>query len=348
MVLCYHNCKQLVSMKKKHPHFKTFFVAALAFIAVIVGFSFYLNSQSRDGTHITLDLKWRHNAQFAGFYVAKQNDYYKQAGLSVKFRERQSNKATGIDTLLSGESNFALVTPFELLDSVAQGKPVVAVAAIYQSTPTVIASLTTTNINTPADLKNRVLGITGNEPFRNVIYTALLNQHRVPANTITYKNIGLHPVENLANGSVDAVALYRTDSSYLSEAKDAKLNYLYPENYGLHVYNDVLVTTKQFLEQHPEEARKFVSASLQGWAEALRNQEAAVNATLAYTTNQANDAELQRAILSASAPLIQPDNAGQIGLMTGSRWQEIYEIFRSNIIAPQFDLSTAYDVSFLP
>ena len=32
---------------------------------------------------VTLRLKWFHQAQFAGFYVAKEKDFYKSAGLNV-------------------------------------------------------------------------------------------------------------------------------------------------------------------------------------------------------------------------------------------------------------------------
>ena len=32
---------------------------------------------------VTLRLKWFHQAQFAGFYVAKEKDLYKAAGLNV-------------------------------------------------------------------------------------------------------------------------------------------------------------------------------------------------------------------------------------------------------------------------
>jgi ABC-type nitrate/sulfonate/bicarbonate transport system substrate-binding protein len=204
------------------------------------------------------------------------------------------------------------------------------------------------NITTPADLENRVLGITGNEPFRNVIYNALLNEHQVPVNTVTYKNIAFDPIDALISDIVDAVVVYRTNGPNQPGAKNVQLNYIKPEDYGFELYNDVLVTTQQFLDKHPEEARAFVQASLQGWKEALVNQEAAVTATLTYTEGELNNAELQRYILSNSAPLIQPEGLRNLGTMTGSRWQHIYEIYKSNVVSPAFDVTKAYDLSFLP
>jgi PAS domain S-box-containing protein len=83
---------------------------------------------------VTLQLSWRHQFQFAGYYMAKEMGFYREAGLDVEFRERKE----GVDCVgqvVSGRSDFGICNE-RLIAEYLKGASVVVLAAILQHSPT--------------------------------------------------------------------------------------------------------------------------------------------------------------------------------------------------------------------
>ena len=85
---------------------------------------------------VRLQLKWRHQFQFAGYYAAIAQGYYRDAGLDVQLLEAMPGHDP-VDAVLAGEAEFGVGTS-ELALLRAKGKPVVVLAAIYQHSPLVL------------------------------------------------------------------------------------------------------------------------------------------------------------------------------------------------------------------
>ena len=96
---------------------------------------------------VHLQLPWKHQFQFAGYYAALEKGYYAKAGLSVVIHE--GTPSVVIPSVLNGQAQYG-VTHSELLFSRLQGAPVVALAAIFQHSPSVL--VTRENILSPRDL----------------------------------------------------------------------------------------------------------------------------------------------------------------------------------------------------
>jgi ABC-type nitrate/sulfonate/bicarbonate transport system substrate-binding protein len=97
--------------------------------------------------HVTLQLKWKHQFQFAGYYAAVAKGFYREAGLDVSLVE--ANPAHDpTEEVLAGHADFG-VGNSDLVVFRAKGKPVVVLAAIFQHSPLVLvvraASGSTTN-----------------------------------------------------------------------------------------------------------------------------------------------------------------------------------------------------------
>ena len=107
----------------------------------------------------TLQLNWFHEAEFVGYYVADAKGFYRDAGLDVTIREGGPGDPA-IDTVLDGRSDFAVSSFGEQRDSVAAGRPTVAVMAAFQIPPLVIFSLSESGIARPADLAGTRVGVT--------------------------------------------------------------------------------------------------------------------------------------------------------------------------------------------
>ena len=90
---------------------------------------------------VTLQLKWIHAFQFAGYYAAKEKGYYRDAGIDVQIHEAAPGTDV-LDTVISGKAQFGTGTSSLLLARNA-GKPVVALAVIFQHSPLVLVAAKT-------------------------------------------------------------------------------------------------------------------------------------------------------------------------------------------------------------
>lgn len=82
---------------------------------------------------ISLQLIWKHQFQFAGYYAAQEKGYYREAGLDVTFREANPDEDT-VEAVLKGQSEFGVGTS-DLLLYRARGRPVVVLGVIFQHSP---------------------------------------------------------------------------------------------------------------------------------------------------------------------------------------------------------------------
>lgn len=333
---------------KKHSHLPVFIVLSLVFIGLIITATYLTYRQKNFDSVIKVGLKSEHSAQFAGMYVAESKEYYKDEGINIEFVEANSQNKNGIDSVLNGQNDFAIVSPLELVDYVAKDKPIKAIAAIYQESPTVIVSLPETGIKEPRDLKNKVLGTSKAENYSFTLYKFLVNKYKIPANSLDYKNIDNNALDQLLSRKVDAVSMYRTQI-YLPEGyPEQNFSIIKPEDYDIHMYNDIIVTSNKLIEDNPKLVQNFLNATIKGWNDALDYKDEAVDATMKYTEGRQHDAALQKKSLESSAELIRPEGIRTIGQMKASRWLEIYHLYKSTVLSQEFDVSKGYTIDFLP
>src|SRR3990167_5837791 len=114
---------------------KQFFQWLTTFACLLGGLSLPVSSAYALDA-VTLQLKWTHAFQFAGYYAAKERGYYREAGLDVRINEALPG-SDPVKTVLDGKAEFGVGTSALLLERKA-GKPVVALAVIFQNSPYVL------------------------------------------------------------------------------------------------------------------------------------------------------------------------------------------------------------------
>jgi NitT/TauT family transport system substrate-binding protein len=86
---------------------------------------------------VTVQLKWVHQAQFAGFYVAQEKGYYADQNLKVNLIPFSFEEPT-MEAVVTGKADFGIKSASEIIQAKAEGLPVQAFAVIYQDSPFVI------------------------------------------------------------------------------------------------------------------------------------------------------------------------------------------------------------------
>ena len=90
-------------------------------------------ARSGDLVSVRVQLKWRHQFQFAGFYTALEKGYYREAGFDVTIIPATPG-TDPVDTVLKGGADFGVASS-ELVLRYAKGDPVVVLATIFQHSP---------------------------------------------------------------------------------------------------------------------------------------------------------------------------------------------------------------------
>jgi NitT/TauT family transport system substrate-binding protein len=291
---------------------------------------------------VTLRLKWFHQAQFAGFYVARDKDFYKSAGLSVDIQPGGPD-FPAIQMVTGGNEQFGVTGADQILIARSKGVPVVALAVIFRRNPFVLFSLAKSGIKTPADYVGKNVGVKigGNE---ELIYRAVLAKAGVDKGKLNEVPVKFD-IGPLLAGTVDVWPGYLINEVLAAREKGFDVNIVSPPDYGIDLYADTLFTTEKMLQEKPDVVRKFVTATLQGWSSAISAPEEAAQITVKYGSKLTYDHEL--AMMKASLPLLRPD-AQPVGWMDAANWSATQKLlleagFQKNPI----DIGKAYTVEFL-
>jgi NitT/TauT family transport system substrate-binding protein len=211
---------------------------------------------------VTVRLKWFNQAQFAGFYVAQQNGYYKAAGLDVNIQPGGPD-FPAVQMVTGGSEQFGVTGADQILIARSKGVPVVALAVIYRRNPFVLFSLTKSGIKTPADFAGKTVGVKigGNE---ELIYRAVLAKAGIDKAKLTEMPVKFD-ITPLLTGTVDVWPGYLINDVLAAKEKGFDVNVIYPADFGIDLYADTLFTTEKMLKEKPEVVRNFVAATLKGW-----------------------------------------------------------------------------------
>lgn len=210
---------------------------------------------------VSIQLQWADQFQFAGYYIAKEKGFYRDAGLDVTLRKFDPKKLT-IDEVMAGRSTYGIGRSSLLIDRM-KGKNVVALAAIFQNSPFVLLSKKSLDIKTPRDLIGKRVMMT--EDFQDTISVrAMLSSQGLSLNDLKIIEHSYNPLD-IANGKTDVMACYISNEPYVLKEKGIETNAISPEAYGFDFYSDILFTTEQELRNHPKRVRAFVDATLRGW-----------------------------------------------------------------------------------
>lgn len=268
-----------------------------------------------------LQLRWLHQFQFAGYYMALEKGLYAQAGLDVQISPGGPGTPKPIDALLNGDTDFAIANS-GLVIARMQGNPVVALAAIMQSSPTVWIVRADSDIYTPQDLAGKRVMLMQAPESAELRIT--LVRKGIDLSHLEVQQTSFNP-QDLIDGNTDAFGGYISNEPFWLQQQKVPYRLINPRDYGVNFYNDVLATHETLLQQRPAQVEAFLQASLQGWQYALENIEESVQL---IHQRYAPDKSLEHLRFEAEQlqALIMPELV-QPGHMNPGRWQAIAQSY---------------------
>jgi len=273
---------------------------------------------------VTLQLKWQHQFQFAGYYAAIEQGYYRDAGLDVTLREAIAYEDP-TQYVLDGNAHYGVGTS-ELILLHHFNQPVVVLAVIFQHSP--LALLVHNPDQNDASLPFQYIQDIKDKPIMMEASSAELLAY-FEREGLTRANLNLvdHTlgIEDVLTGKVAAMSVYITDEPFLFQERNKAYQLFKPIMGGIDFYGDNLFTTQDEIENNPQRVLAFREASLKGWEYAMAHPEAMIDLIYEKYSQRHTKAHL-RFEYEQMKKLIRPDLI-EIGYMYPGRWQHIGQTY---------------------
>ncbi len=222
---------------------------------------------------VSLLLKWDHQFQFAGYYAAIWQGYYKEAGIEVELKTRLQPDGTVLDItkeVNEGRADFAIGAT-DILVARDKGVPLVILASIFQRSAHTLVSLANLPLSKPSDLRGLRISYDPSAP--DGIETDALLVSAGITDTEVYKVPFAPGIEPLIEGLFDVNAEYPSAALWRAKELGVEVNLLYPSDYETPFYGDTLFTHERMVQSDPDLCRRFRDASLRGWRYAMDHPE---------------------------------------------------------------------------
>ncbi len=291
----------------------------------------FLAGAAHAADDLTLQLKWVTQAQFAGYYVAKDQGFYDEEDLNVTIKPGGPDIAP-VQVLMGGGADVMVDWLPSALAAREQGAPIVNIAQPFKSSGLMLTCLKEHGINSPADFPGHTLGtwFFGNEIplFSWMGKLGLATDGSEGGVTIQKINFNVDP---LLQKQVEC-ATTMTYNEYW-QVIDAGLTpddlvvFKYQDE-GIATLEDGLYTTEANLADPAmvDKLTRFVRASMKGWKWAEENPDAAADIVLENDETGAQTEKHQRRMMGEIAKL----TAGSNGALDPADFDRTVEVLLSS------------------
>ena len=290
-------------------------------------------------TEVTLQLQWFTQAQFAGYYAARDLGFYNDVGLDVTILEG------GVDivpasVLDSGAADFAVSWVPRGLVPREEGANITNIAQVFQRSATLQVSFADSGINSVSDLAGRTVGNWG---FGNEfeLLAGLRKNGLDPQSDVRLVQQNFDMLA-LISGDIDAAqAMIYNEYAQVLETTNPDTGELYqPEDLNIINWNDegtamlqdALWADADRLESdadYRDVAVRFVEASIRGWAHCRDNSDACVEVVLNNVSTLGESHQAWQ--LNEISSLIWPSPLGA-GVMDPDLWAQTVDVATSESI----------------
>lgn len=289
-----------------------------------------------DLTPITLQLRWRPQFQFAGYFAALWNGYYRDAGLDVSIRSAVTESGSVLrpeDEVASGQADFGIGAA-NILIARDKGHDLVILGSIFQTSPAALYVRESADYQTLADLPRLPLMWSADEEL-NIVVKAMLHAQNISPDALT-----IIPFNAQDYGTAQAMMGHGLSTPLVMERRGIDALEVKPRHYGVEFYGDTLFTTRRMVEEQTGLVQAFTDATLRGWRYAIENPDeisSRLSAEFPFPAHEpaaavTNRFQIGRTIDLTGHPLVE------VGHVNALRWQTMHRTLRSmGLVQDSFD-----------
>ncbi|MGJ7919828.1 ABC transporter substrate-binding protein [Neobacillus sp. LXY-4] len=294
---------------------------------------------------VSVVLDWTPNTNHTGLYVAKENGYFKDAGLDVDII--MPGEAGADQLVASGKSEFGVGYQEGVTQARIQGVPLVSIAAVIQHNTSGFASPAAKNIVTPKDFEGKSYGGWGS-PVEKSVINSLMKTQNADVEKVKIVNIGDADFFTAVKKDIDFAWIYYGWTGVEAELRGEKINMIYLTDYSekLDYYTPVLTTNEKMISENPDTVKAFVQAASKGYEFAIENPEDAADILIKAAPDL--DAELVKKSQAWLASKYK-DDADRWGEQKLEVWENYASwMLENGLLEKELDAKKAFTNEFLP
>jgi NitT/TauT family transport system substrate-binding protein len=293
-------------------------------------------------THIRLPMGYIPNVQYAPFYAGVEEGFFAEEGLELEFD--YSYETDGVALVGANELQFSLVSGEQVPIARAEGLPIVYVMAWYGQYPVAVIAKSEQNLNSPADMAGKRIGLPGLFGANYVGLRALMGYAGLEEKDLTLDSVGFNQVEVLAADTSEVIVGYVANEPVQLAAQGYDLDVLLVSDY-LDLVSNGLITNEITLEENPALVQSMVTATMKSIQFAVENPEKAYQHCFKYVEGLEDaDQEVQMKVLESSLALYQTDPYGYSNPQAWENMQEV--LLEMGLMKAEINLSDAYTNEF--
>ncbi len=276
---------------------------------------------------LSLVLLWHHQAQFAGYYMALEQGFYRNEGLELEIR-RGGPDVSPLDELAAGRADFCVsMLPLAMERRAAGGELVLLAQVVNRSNFALVAwkhppSLPGGEITGPRDLAGLKASLWEGDlrlPYRAFFAAQGVQPEILPQ----YYSLSL-----FLHRGVDACAVMRYneyDRLLQNGVRDEDIVVFDLWRFGMVLPEDGLYASEALWRAEPARCRAFARASLEGWRYAQAHPEETLDVVMRYIeadhlpTNRPHMRWMLTEILRSAFPTEQ--DSWQFGVLDSDDFQ---------------------------
>ncbi|WP_052182802.1 ABC transporter substrate-binding protein [Rhizobium sp. YS-1r] len=258
-------------------------------------------------TKVTTANGWVSNVQYSGFFLAIEQGYFEEFGVTAEFLPGGPNAPDTLVSLSAGQAEIATANWLPFIDAVQKGNDFVLLGAQWAKSPAAVMSMAKRPLLEPKDILGMKILI--QKPSDSQIIDAILDGAGLPHDYTTAPT-GFSP-EPLLAGDGDAYLAFATNQPITLEkmglvaGKDFHVTLL--DDLGYHVTQGLYLTSRKFLTENRAAVVGYVAGMIKGWKAAIAEPQAALDVVLnKYGADLGLDAAQQKRQNELQMPLVAP------------------------------------------
>ncbi|MBQ6910710.1 MAG: ABC transporter substrate-binding protein [Bacteroidales bacterium] len=262
-----------------------------------------LPAQNRKAAPLVFTPQWTAQAQFAGYYVAKEKGFYDEEGVDVVITHPNVTQSA-IDRIRADRSHATTLQLVQAMKIMDEGIPLV--------------NLLQTSMNSAFEfISRREVNPVGQKGAKVAVWTGFTDMVKAVAQDLNMDCQWIPAASSVAlfvAGAVDASAAMTYNEHYQIRQAGFILEetaiFRFGEN-GYNIQEDGLYVTRDYYNKHKDQADKFARASRRGWEYAATHPEEALDIVMAYVDRNhiATNRILQQLMLKEILKLqLDPDS----------------------------------------
>lgn len=227
--------------------------------------------------------------------VDEDKGFFKAKGIDLRYVPGAGG-GDALRNLLTGQADIAFTDPGSFFSALEKGEKLRAIYDIYPQNVFNVVSLKGSNINKPADLKGKKIGVYSLSSGTRQNLLVLLHQAGLSESDVTIVVTGLLNFAPLMQGQVDATAATDTGLLVGRQKGLADVNVMQVKD-TLNVSSDMFVVREETYQQKKPLLRQFLAAYRDSAAWMIRQPDEAAALAVKYAID-GKDAAINREIIS--------------------------------------------------